>query len=89
MAGVWVGVDLGGTNAKAAAISDDGVVLASHAISHDGDLEPDSVIRRLHQCAEASLEDRKCMGKRLQLKTVAQLPARNFRWAHLAQSEPA
>ena len=57
MAGVWVGVDLGGTNAKAAAISDDGVVLASHAIAHDGDLESDSVIRRLHQCAEASLEE--------------------------------
>ena len=52
---VWVGIDLGGTNAKAAAISDDGVVLSSHAISHNGDLDSENVIRRLHQCAEAAI----------------------------------
>jgi|EP01043_Picozoa_sp_COSAG02_P000835 glucokinase len=55
--GVWVGIDLGGTNAKAAAISDDGTVLSSHAIPHDGDLDSEHVIRRLHQCAEAAIEE--------------------------------
>ena len=55
--GVWVGIDLGGTNAKAAAISDDGVVLASHSIPHDGDLDADNVIRRLASCAATALEE--------------------------------
>eukprot|EP01052_Picozoa_sp_SAG31_P029528 SAG31_NODE_2942_length_4878_cov_6.517263_7_plen_141_part_00 len=52
---VWVGVDLGGTNAKAAAVSDDGTVLASRIIPHNGDLAAESVICRLVECIEAAL----------------------------------
>ena len=53
---VWVGVDLGGTNAKAAAIGDDGRVLASNAIPHAGDLNADSVIGRLVECINVALQ---------------------------------
>ena len=53
----WLGIDLGATNAKAAIVNDDGVVLASHDEPLSKDLSPVSVVDQVALCSEKCLEE--------------------------------
>lgn len=54
---IWIGVDLGATNAKAAVISDDGVVLSRRQIPLGDDLMPTPVVDKLVTCILSTLDD--------------------------------
>jgi glucokinase len=51
---LWLGIDLGGTNAKAAIISDEGAIIASEQQVLD-DLRPRQMLDKILDCAEHSL----------------------------------
>ena len=55
---VWVGIDLGATNAKAAVVDDTGTVLSNASLPLDTTaegLKPEPVVRTLLACCEAAL----------------------------------
>ena len=55
---VWIGIDLGATNAKAAVVDDSGAVICKAALPLDTTpegLKPEPVVRKLLDCCEAAL----------------------------------
>ena len=55
---MWVGIDLGATNAKAAVVDDTGTVLSNASLPLDTTaegLKPEPVVRTLLACCEAAL----------------------------------